>query len=404
MRFKYQAKTKEGETQVGFVEAASRDGAATILSGHNLFVLSLESADKSRWYDRLSSYFSGVSKKDFVIFNRQLAILLGARLPLNDALRNLSEQSTNPVLKEAVIQISEDINSGLSFSQALGRQTSIFSEFYISLIRAAEVTGNLTEAVIFLADYFEKELIITNKVRGALAYPVMVTLLFVAVSAILVTVVFPQIGPLFEQSDVEIPIFTRILLSSGDFLAQWWLMLIIVFVVIVLAMLDYAKTNEGQAVFDELKIRLPIVGKVYMPLMMTRISNNSAVLLKGGIPVAQTFEIASQTMGNVVYEELLRNVGQSVRQGETLSQALTKYPDYIPALVPQMLAVGEVTGQVEEIFTRISSLYARELDDTISNMTELIQPVLMIGLGVMTGFLFYSILVPLYQLVSKFGA
>jgi type II secretory pathway component PulF len=181
-------------------------------------------------------------------------------------------------------------------------------------------------------------------------------------------------------------------------------MLILVFTIIMVAILDYAKTIEGQAVFDELRIRLPIVGRIYMPLMMTRIANNSSVLLKGGIPVAQTFEIASQTMGNVVYEELLRNIGQSVRQGETLSQAMSKYPDYIPALVPQMVAVGEVTGQVEEIFTRISTLYARELDDTIGNMTELIQPVLMIGLGALTGFLFYSILVPLYQLVSKFGS
>ena len=403
MRFRYQAKTKEGETQVGFVEAASRDNASTILSGHGLFLLSLESADTARWYDRLSSYFSGVSKKDFVILNRQLAILLEARLPLNDALRNLSEQASNPVLKEAIIQVSEDINSGLSFSQALGRQNVIFSEFFISLVRAAEVTGNLTEAVTFLADYYEKELIITSKVKGAMAYPMVVLFMFFAVVTILVTVVFPQIGPVFEQANVDLPIFTRILLSSGDFIAQWWLMLIIVSVIVLATVFDYAKTEEGQAVFDELKIRLPIVGKVYVPLMMTRISNNAAVLLKGGIPVAQTFEIASQTMGNVVYEELLRGIGQDIRQGETLSQAMAKHPDYIPKLVPQMLAVGEVTGRVEEIFTRISTLYGRELDDTIGNMAELIQPVLMIGLGGLTGLLFYSILVPLYQLVSNFS-
>jgi len=390
--------------QVGFIEAASKDNAATILSGHNLFVLSLESADSAHWYDRLSSYFSGVSRKDFVIFNRQLAILLGARLPLNDALRNLSEQASNPALKEAVIQISEDINSGLSFSQALGRQTNIFSEFYVSLVRAAEVTGNLTEAVQFLADYYEKEMIITNKVRGAMSYPAVVLLMFIGVVVILITVVFPQIGPVFAQANVDLPFFTRFLLSSGEFLGRWWLMLVIVITIVLATILDYAKTNEGRAVFDELKIRLPIIGKIYIPLMMTRISNNSAVLLKGGIPMAQTFEITSQTMGNVVYEEILRNVGQSVRQGETLSQAMTKYPDYIPSLVPQMLAVGEVTGQVEEIFTRISALYARELDDTIGNMAELIQPVLMIGLGALTGLLFYSILVPLYQLISNFGA
>ena len=404
MKFRYQAKTKEGETQVGLVEAATKDSAASILSGHNLFILSLEDAEKIRWYDRLASYFSGVNRKDFVIFNRQLAILLNARLPLSDALRNLAEQASSPTLKEAIIQVGEDINSGLSFSQALERQSYIFTDFYVSLVRASEMTGNLTEAASFLADYYEKELIITNKVRGALMYPAFVTGLFTLVAGILVTFVFPQIGPIFEQADVELPMVTKVLLASGAFISQWWLMILIAFFLISAAVLDYARTEEGRAVFDELKLRLPIVGKIYMPLMMTRVASNAAVLLKGGIPVAQSLEIASQTMGNVVYEEVLKNVSQSVRQGSTVSKSLHEHPEYLPTLVPQMVAVGEVTGQVEEIFTRVAGLYGRELDDTINNVTELIQPVLMVGLGVLTALLFASILMPLYSLVSHIGS
>lgn len=402
MKFKYQAKTREGELQVGYVEAGTKDSAASILSSHELFLLTLEEAEHVRWYDRLSSYFNSVRKKDFVIFSRQLALLLNARLPLGDALRNLAEQTQNPTLKEAVILVSEDINSGLSFSQALERQGGVFSEFFVSLVRASEVTGNLAEAASFLADYYEKESIISSKVKAALMYPIIVILLFVGVSVLLITVVFPQIGPIFAQAKVELPLFTKILLNSGDFLSRWWLVLVICLTVIVATILDYARTTEGRGVFDELKIRLPIVGKVYMPLMITRISNNAAILLHGGVPMAQTLEIVSQTVDNAVYEELLRDISNGVRQGEPLSKAISQHPDYFPTLISQMLAVGEVTGQVDEIFTRVATLYGRELDDTINNMTELIQPVLMVGLGLLTGLLFGSILIPLYKLVSTF--
>ncbi|MEK7187812.1 MAG: type II secretion system F family protein [Patescibacteria group bacterium] len=402
MKYKYQAKTREGELQVGFIEAGTKDSAASILASHNLFILTLEAAESIHWYDRLASYFSLVRRKDFVIFSRQLALLLNARLPLGDALRNLVQQTQNTTLKEAVTLVAEDINSGLSFSQALERQSSVFSEFFISLIRASEVTGNLAEAAAFLADYYEKELVITSKVKSALMYPIIVVFLFIGVSVLLITVVFPQIGPIFAQAKVDLPLFTRILLSSGDFLSRWWLALIISLVVIMATILDYARTKEGEAVFDELKIRLPIVGKIYTPLVITRISNNAAILLHGGVPVAQTLEIVSQTVDNAVYEELLRDISNAVRQGDTISKAMARQPDYFPTLVPQMLAVGEITGQVDEIFTRIATLYGRELDDTINNMTELIQPVLMVGLGLLTGLLFGSILIPLYKLVSTF--
>ena len=402
MKYKYQAKTREGELQVGFIEAGTKDSAASILAGHGLFILTLEAAETVHWYDRLSSYFSAVRKKDFVIFSRQLALLLNARLPLGDALRNLAQQTQNQTLKESIILVSEDINSGLSFSQALERQSGVFSDFFVSLVRASEVTGNLAEAASFLADYYEKELIITSKVKSALMYPVIVIFLFVGVSILLITVVFPQIGPVFAQAQVELPLFTRILLGSGEFLSRWWLAMLVSLLVIIATILDYARTTEGEAVFDELKIRLPIVGKVHLPLMLTRISNNASILLHGGVPMAQTLEIVSQTVDNAIYEELLRDISNDVRQGETLSKAMSKHPDYFPTLVPQMLAVGEITGQVDEIFTRVATLYGRELDDTINNMTELIQPVMMVGLGLLTGLLFGSILIPLYKLVSTF--
>ena len=181
MKFKYQAKTKEGELQVGLVEAANRDAAITVLTSHDLFILSLVAADRPHWYDRIVQRFSGVRQKDLVVFARQLATLLGARLPLTEALRTLYNQTQQPDLKRVAQQISEDISSGLSFSQALERHTDVFPGFYVSMIRSDEVIGNLEEVTGFLADYMEKEYALVTKARSALIYPGIVVGLFAVV-------------------------------------------------------------------------------------------------------------------------------------------------------------------------------------------------------------------------------
>ena len=188
--------------QAGVVDAANRDSAVNILSSHELFILKLEAAEKPHWYDRLSGYFSGVKRNDMVIFTRQLATLLEARLSLNRALSTLEEQTQNPTLKEAVFRISQDVDSGLAFSQALERQGEIFSPFLVSLVRSAEVTGNLDQVAKFIADFTEREATLVSKARSAMIYPMIVIALFLLVGGLMVAVVFPQIGPIFENSGV----------------------------------------------------------------------------------------------------------------------------------------------------------------------------------------------------------
>jgi type II secretory pathway component PulF len=402
MKYRYQAKTKEGEMQVGYVEAANRDSAINILSGHNLFILKLEEAEKSHWYDRLSSYWSGVKRQDMVIFTRQLATLLEARLSLNRALQTLQEQTENPTLKEAIFQIAQDVDSGLSFSQALERQSGIFSEFFVSMVRSAEVTGNLDQVAGFLADYAEREATLITKVRSAMIYPAIIVGLFVVVAIIMITVVFPQIAPIFEQSGVELPTLSYILINSGAFLSRFWLLILIIAVVLVFMLLDYLRTPEGKALADDFKIRFPLVRRVYLPVTVSRFATAAAMLSRGGVPVAQAMEIVGETVDNVLYRDILHEVSDAVRQGIPLSEAIAKYPDYFPQLVPQMLAVGEATGQMNEVLMRIANFYSREADSIVNNLVDLIQPVLMIGIGVMVGLLFAAILLPLYRLTSAF--
>lgn len=401
MKFKYEARTKEGEPQMGYVEAGDQDAAVNILSSHDLFITKIEEVGKVRWYDRIGSWFGGVKREDLVIFSRQLATLLEARLSLNKALTTLHEQTANQTMKEAVLQIAQDVDSGLAFSQALERQSNIFSGFFVSMIRSAEVTGNLDKVAGFLADYEERESVIISKAKSAMIYPAVIIGLFGAVGGIMVVFIFPQLMPVFKESGVELPWYSAMFIYTGIFIAAWWPAVLAVIGVGAAAILDYLRTTEGAAFLDDLKIRLPGAKKMFVPLTITRFANAATMLIKGGVPVAQAMEIVGETVDNVLYRDVLHEVSQEIREGIPLSQALAKHPEYFPTLVPQMIAVGEATGQLDSMFARISSYYTREADTVINNLVDLIQPVIMVVIGVMIGVLFAAVLVPLYKLTGS---
>jgi len=389
--------------QVGFVEAGNRDTAVGILSNHDLFVLSVESAESETFLDRMSGFMNRVKRKDLIIFARQLATLLEARLPLNNALKILHQQTQNKQLKEAIYQVTEDIDSGLSFSQSLERQGKTFPDYYVEMIRAAEVTGNLNEVAGFLADYTEKEGDLASKATSAMIYPAIVVGLFIVVAFILLTFVFPQIGAVFVQNNVKLPWYTQALLVAGNFLSKWWPLLIVAVISLGIVVMNYFQTEEGQALLDEGKIRAPIAKKVFLPVVMARFGNSAALLVHGGIPIAQALEIIGHMVGNMLYRDVIHDIAEDVRQGLLLSQSIEKYPEFFPSLVPQMIAVGETTGKIEEMFKRLSGIYTREADQITNNLVDLIQPIMMIGMGLMVGLLFGSILIPIYRLTANFN-
>ncbi len=401
MKFKYQARTKDGELQAGFVEAGSRDTVLQILAGHDLFVLSVVSAEEKHWYDVIAGFMGRARRRDLVVFARQLATLLEARLPLNNALVTLRDQTTNAVLKEAITQISQDVNGGLSFSQALERQGTIFPSYYTAMIRASEITGNLNEAATFLADYTEREGNLASKAASALIYPGVLLGLFLVVGFILLVFVFPQIEPIFQESNVSIPWYTQGFLSAGVFLQKWWPVAILAVFFLITIIINYFQSKEGKALWDEGEIRLPVFKKIYLPLLMARFGNAMALLIHGGIPIAQSLEIMEVMMESAPYAEILHHVTEDVRQGQLLSESLARYPDYFPTLVHQMIGIGETTGKTEEMFGRLAAIYTRQANQVMDNLVDLIQPVLLIGMGALVGLLFASILVPLYSLTAS---
>lgn len=402
MKFAYTARTQAGELQTGSVEAVNREAALNILTGHQLFILSIESSERPRIADKLLGFFNRVKFTDLVIFTRQFATLIEAKIPLGDSLKTLQKQTRNVILKETIQEVSADIDAGLALSQALEKHSKIFGEFYVNMVRSAEVTGRMEEVMVFLADYLEKEAALISKVRNALIYPVIVIVLFIVVAGLMLTTVIPQVGPIFEEAGVALPFFTRALLSSGDFLVDWWWALLVVVAIISFIVIDYLETDEGKAVFDEFRVEVPILGNLFRKLYVARFAEAISVLLKGGVPVAQAIEIAGHTIGNFVYQDLLHEVAEGVRRGELMSQIFERNPVHFPPLVAQMIAIGETTGRLDDMLSRISRFYAREVDDIVNNLVELIQPALMISIGLLVGLLFASILLPLYDLAQAF--
>ncbi len=401
MKFSYKARTEDGQLQVGNVEASSRDSAINILNGHDLYVLNIKPVVKEKWYDKFSNFFKRVKVKDLMVFTRQFATLLASQVPLVDSLNNLYKQTNNPILKEAIVDISNDVDAGFSLSQALERQGSIFSDFYINMVKSAEVTGRLSEVLEFLADYLEDKASLTSKVKNAVTYPVFIIVLFFIVIILMVTIVLPQITPLFEDSSMNVPVITQIVIFIGEFLVDYWWALLIAFMAVGIVAIDYFQTEEGKAVRDELVLRLPIFGKLFKKLYLTRFAESARVLIKGGLTIPQAVEISSRTIGNRIYRVLFHRAAEEVRKGKLLSEALANRREF-PPLISQLVSVGESTGRLDKLLEKISDFYTREVEDIVNNLVSLIQPILMIVIGLLVALLFASILLPIYNLSTSF--
>ena len=269
------------------------------------------------------------------------------------------------------------------------------------MVRAAEMTGRVDEAMSYLADYLEKEDVLTGKIKNALIYPAFVIGLFVLVVGIMVVYVFPQIKPIFEETGVVLPIYTRIILGSGDFILTWWWAILAMVIIFLVVIIDYLGTEEGKILINDLELKIPVVGDLFNKIYVTRFTQSASVLIKGGVSVVQAIRITARTIGNVVYEDELLKIADMVKEGQLLSRALES-STYFPLLVANLTAIGESTGKLDQLLSKVADFYTRQIDDKVSNLVELIQPAMMVVIGLFVGVLFASILMPIYNLAQAF--
>lgn len=397
MRFNYQARTKAGSLQSGTVEASSREAALTLLEKYGLYVTSLDRAEAMPIFFRKIKLFQRISSGEIVSFSRQLAIMFKSRIPIVEIFYTLAKQTKNPSFKEKIIQIAEDVEGGVSLSSTLAKHPKIFSQFYISMVKSGEVSGELSEVLDYLSDHLEKERDFHSKMIGAMIYPALVLIVVLVVIGAMTLFVIPQLGEMIKEMEVETPFITDLVLGFSDLLRKWGIFFVVGVFILIVAFSRFLKTKEGKRIFDKFSLKFPIIGGFLQKLYLTRFAENLSTLISGGLPIAQALEITADIVGNDVYKTIILTTRDGVRRGETISSILERYPEDIPPLFTQMTLVGERAGQVSPALMNIVGFYRKDVERTLDNFVSFLEPLLIIFLGVVVAGLVASVLMPIYQ-------
>jgi len=404
MKFIFKAKNKDGEIKEGAIEASSNDVAVELLQKNNLFPLSIkEERNSGDSIEKLFlSYLDRVDSKELMIFFRQLAILIEAKVPIVSSLMAINEQTENKYFKKVLGEMIDDIQDGLSFSEAMKKNTDVFSVLAINIVKAGEISGNLRRSVEYIADNIEKNYKLTGKVKSAMMYPVIVMAVFFVITFLVITFVVPKLTAMITGmgSDIVVPWYTTLVINVSDFMVSYWWIVLVIILFLIGEAIYYIKTPDGSREWDQIKIKIPVAGKIYQNLYIARFADNLAILLVGGIPIIQALTIVSSVIGNSVYEEIFLKASDEVRVGGLMSSVLRKSPQ-IPSIVSQMVKIGEESGQIDAVLTRVAKFYEQEVDNAARNLSTLIEPLLMVVIGIGVAFLAFSVIMPIYNLAGQ---
>ncbi|XOU94472.1 MAG: type II secretion system F family protein [Candidatus Kerfeldbacteria bacterium] len=393
--FAYKARNKEGEILNGVVIAPNENIAYGTLRDKNLTIVTLREQKKFKMGS--ISIGSVVKAKDLVIFARQLSVMISSSVPIVRALRVLIKQTENVQFKTIISDIADEVDGGAKLSQSMAKYPKVFGNFFVQMIRSAETTGRLDEILEYLADQTEKDFDIMAKAKGAMIYPAFIMGTFLLVGVGMMMFVLPQITSIFAESEAELPLPTVLFMGLSDFLlAYWWL--ILAFIVILAVAFKFAiSTKVGREKFDIFKIRMPIFGSIFNNLYITRFSRSLSTLIASGVPLTTSLDIVADLVSNTLYRDLTKKTIKKVEAGASITSVFIASKD-VPLMLSQMMSVGEQSGQLDKILLKVAEFYTRELENSLNNLTALIEPIIMVVLGVGVGLLVSAIILPMYNL------
>lgn len=399
MKFNYQARTKKGEIHTGQIEASSKEATIVLLQKNGLYVTFLEKAT-SPIYAKKIKIFEKISRKDIVLFSRQLSIMFKSKATLIESLRVLADQTKNSNFKEKILKISEEVDGGTLFSKALARYPKTFSSFYVAMIKSGEVSGKLSEVLDYLAEHLEREYHLTARTRGALIYPALIIFVVVAVLILMVLFVIPQLKTVLEESGEALPFLTKFVMGLTPFFKKWGWLVILGVASLIFFSFRYYSSEEGKKIFDKIFLRLPMMGSLLKMVYLSRFAENLSTLISGGLPIAQALETVAGIIGNNSYKEVIFEAREAVRRGEPISSVLAKAPKLFPPMFVQMTLVGERTGTLDTALLNIVNFYRKEADTRIDSFLSVLEPALIIFLGIIVAGFMLSILMPLYRMMA----
>ena len=398
--YDYKAKDRDGATITGAVEAPNDIVAQDTLKEKALIVVTLTERKKSTIFQSSLGFFNRVPKKDVVLFARQLAVMISATVPIVQALRILVKQTTNITFKIIISEIADEVDGGAKLSASLARYPQAFSDFFIHMVRSGETTGKLDETLNYLADQQEKDYDLDSKIRGAMIYPAFILSAMIVIGVLMMIFVIPRLTEALTSAGGSLPIATRALIGLSSFLVHfWWLLAGLGIVAFVLLRL-YLRTPGGHRQFDIIKFHLPVFGNIFQKIYLVRFSRSFSTLIASGIPVTKALEIVADVIGNVIYKELTISTIREVEAGNSIATVLVQ-SKIVPAMLPQMMIVGEQTGKLDLILDKLASFYAKELENLVANLVSIIEPLILVVMGGAVAIIVMAILLPLYNLSSS---
>lgn len=394
--YQYTAKNKLGHTVIGVLDAASEAEAAEVLHKKDLVIVSLVQVKKKAvGYKKRGS----IKLDDIVIFSRQLATMIDAGIPLVQSLGILGEQVENKYLKTVVITVRQDIEAGMSFCDALAKHPKVFSELFINMSRAGEASGMLDEVLDRLATYLEKTASLNRKIKASLVYPAVVVTMAILITAVLLLKVVPTFKGIFEMLGGKLPLPTLILIGVSDILRKYILFTVGVFIVLGFLFRKYISTEKGRYNFDRQKLRIPVLGQLFLKVALAKFSRTFATLIKSGVAILNALDIVAKTSGNKLVEEAVYSCRTAVRNGEPIAKPLSR-SEVFPAMVCRMIGVGEQTGKLEHMLSKIADFYDEHVDAAVAALTSMIEPLVIAFLGVIIGGIVISLFLPIFKITE----
>lgn len=394
----YRARTRSGQVTKGTVTAVTAERASEMLAEHGLVPLEVTDMRELRFWRR-DLKLGGVKIRDRAVLARQLATMIDSGIPILQGIRIVAQQTESTKLADIMRSVGHDVEGGSTLSAAFEKYPRVFSEFFVSMVRSGEASGKVAHALEALADHEERDAELVRKVRSALIYPAFIIFAMVLLLLVMANFVMPQLITLFEEANVALPLITRIVLGVTRFLQHFWWFLLLFLIVAGYLLISYLRTPEGQYNGSAFLLRLPLLSRMLRKLYLGRLSGALETLLDAEVPVVRALLIARDVISNRVYQQIIEHTAEAVKNGSSVAAALERYPE-IPMMVSAMVSVGERSGQLGLSFGHIHRFFRRDVEEMLSNLTSLIEPVVIVVVGFFVAVILSAVLLPLYGLVQ----
>lgn len=401
--YDYTARTNEGRIERGTLAAQDVQNLEKKLLAQGLTVTSATIGKKKTSLNGVLSFFNTVPVVEKIFFTQYLHVMLKAGFSIARALDTLSKQTNNKYFRSVLLEVKSDVESGMSFSKSITKHPRVFNEFFVNMVAAGESSGKLDEVLSSLGQKMKKDHSLISKVKGALTYPVIIVIAMVSVAILVTVVVIPKLTEIFTETGTKLPLPTRILIGTSDFLIHNGILSAIVFIILVGLFIKLLKTKSGKQFFDTMLLRLPIFSTIIKKVNLARFTRSLSSMLETNIPIIETFMIISRTMGNTLYKKALESTATRLKTGSTISKNLEVYPTLFPPLTTQMISIGEESGSLDTISGQLAAFYEEEVDQTMTNLSTIIEPLLMLVLGAGVAVMAVAIILPIYSLSSQIG-